>query len=101
MGRRREPPAPHRRDIWTRHVRRRCPPYRYTSTDCRPPHAVAPVVVGGFIVVVGVHFGHTFPHWVHVGHSGAEILVYLSVGYLVRTGERSTARAQSTTDSPV
>lgn len=60
-----------------------------------------PVVFGGIIVLVGVFIlGGTFPHWVHVGHSGSEALVYLSIGYLIRAGERPTDRAQSTTDSP-
>lgn len=57
-----------------------------------------PVVFGG---ITGTFvLGATYPHWVHVGHSVSEVLVYLSVGYLVRTGERSTDRAQSTADSP-
>lgn len=60
-----------------------------------------PVVFGGIIVVVGVLIlGGTFPHWVHVGHSGSEALVYLSIGYLIQTGERPADRAQSMADSP-
>lgn len=61
-----------------------------------------PVVFGGIIMLVGVFIlGGTFPHWVHVGHSGSEALVYLSLGYLVRTEEPHRDRAQSRTDSPV
>lgn len=60
-----------------------------------------PVVFGGFIIVVGtLILGATFPHWIHVGHSGSEALVYLSLGYLVRIGKRPVDRAQSTADSP-
>ncbi len=55
-----------------------------------------PVVFGGLIIVVGTFIlGANFPHWVHVGHSFSEAVVYLSIGYLIRTGERSTERARS------
>lgn len=60
-----------------------------------------PIVFGGIVIIVGTFIlGGTFPHWVHVGHSGSEALVYLSIGYLIRNGKLPTDSAESTTDSP-
>lgn len=61
-----------------------------------------PVVVFGIgLIVVGTFVLQiTYPHWVHVVHSGSEALVYLGIGYLVRTGHTPPDRAESLTDSP-
>lgn len=59
------------------------------------------VAFGVVIIIVGTFIlGVTFPHWVHIGHSASEAVVYLSLGYLLRRTQRSTDRAQSTADSP-
>lgn len=61
----------------------------------------SPIVFGGIIIIVGTFIlGATFPHWVHVGHSGSEALVYLGIGYLIRIGKRPADHTQSMADSP-
>jgi len=71
-----------------------------TGTQSRPAGLLLlwpTVVFGGLIIVVGTFIlNASFPHWVHVGHSASEAVVYLSLGYLIRSGEPATDRAQST-----
>lgn len=48
------------------------------------------VVFGVGIIVVGTFIlGITFPHWIHKVHSASEAVVYLSLGYLLRSTQRS------------
>lgn len=59
------------------------------------------VVFGGIIILVLTFIlGATLPHWVHVGHSLSEAVVYLAIGYLVRPGTGISDPAAPRADSP-
>lgn len=55
---------------------------------------LGPAVMFGAIIVGSGLLGDGFPHFVHVGHSSAEALLHLTVGYLLLIEDVPTSRAE-------
>lgn len=55
---------------------------------------LGPAIMFGAVLVGSGLLGDSFPHWVHVGHSSAEAVIHLSIGYLLRTEGVPTDRAE-------
>ena len=59
------------------------------------------VVFGGVVILVATFvLGLSLPHWIHVGHSASEAVVYGAIAYRLGAAEGPTPGAAASADSP-